>query len=243
MKVLLTRPEGRNQFVAKALTQQQVPYCITPLLAVTATNDINDPIALGSFRNADIVIFISTNAVDYAAQALNNQFPNHPRYFAVGRATYLALKALNIDALEAPQDCQQTEGLLTLSALQDLAGKNVTIVRGIGGREALAEQLRQRGANVHYWQVYQRVAPSLTPAVAAQWQQDKIDTIVVTSGEILANLIKLVPKELFAWLHACHIIVPSDRVYDQAINAGFNRVTNAKAANNDAVLKALGLSA
>ena len=93
-----------------------------------------------------------------------------------------------------------------------------------------------------YWEVYRRTCPTLTSTSNAQaWQQAKIDTIVITSGEILDNLIKLVPKELFAWLRACHIIVPSSRVQEHAIANGFQQVTNAKAANCKAILVALGL--
>lgn len=242
MRVLLTRPEGRNQSMAEALNDRQIPFIVTPLLEVVATEDIDSPKAIDAFNHAHIVIFISTNAVEYAAKALNNQFPTSAKYYAVGKATYLALKALGIEAIEAPAECQQTEGLLTLPSLHNLDEKNLTIVRGVGGRETLAQQLTARGANVNYWQVYQRTCPAIDKTIILSWQQQHIDTIVVTSGEVLFNLVTLVPKELFAWLHACHIIVPSSRVHEQAIQAGFTQVTNAQAANSNAVLIALGLS-
>ncbi|MCG9695425.1 uroporphyrinogen-III synthase [Shewanella sp. Isolate11] len=242
MKVLLTRPQGRNQSMIEALSERQIPFVVSPLLEVVATDDIKNPAAIAAFNHADMVIFISTNAVEYAAKALNNQFPHSVSYFAVGKATFEALASLGVKATEAPQDCQQTEGLLTLSELQRLDGKQITIVRGVGGREALADQLQTRGANVSYWQVYQRAAPTIDPLLPQSWQQQDIDTIVVTSGEILSNLVTLVPKELFDWLLACHIIVPSERVYNQAQQAGFTRITNAQAANSHAVLSALGLA-
>ncbi len=242
MKVLLTRPDGRNQSMIDALSERQIPFVVSPLLEVIATNDIHNQAAIEAFKQADMVIFISTNAVEYAAQALNNQFPQSVTYFAVGKATFDALATYGVIAQEAPHDCQQTEGLLTLAPLQQIDEKHITIVRGVGGREALAEQLKNRGANVSYWQVYQRALPQLEPELPLYWQQQNIDTLVVTSGEILANLIALVPKELFDWLLACHIIVPSERVCDQALQAGFTQVTNAKAANTHAVLLALGLT-
>ena len=242
MKVLLTRPKGRNQSMCDALNERQIPFIVTPLLEVVATEDIDNTKAIAAFNHAHIIIFISTNAVEYAAKALNNQFPTSAKYYAVGKATYLALNALGIEAMEAPAECQQTEGLLTLPSLHELGGKNITIVRGVGGRETLAQQLTARGANVSYWQVYQRACPALDETIVLTWQQQHIDTIVVTSGEVLSNLLTLVPKELFAWLHACHIIVPSSRVHEQAIQAGFTQVTNALAANSNAVLIALGLS-
>ncbi len=242
MKILLTRPDGRNQSMIDALSERQIPFVVSPLLEVVATDDIHNQAAIDAFNQADMVIFISTNAVEFAAQALKNQFPLSVTYFAVGKATFDALAAYGIAAMEAPQECQQTEGLLTLAPLQQIDGKNITIVRGVGGREALAQQLKVRGANVSYWQVYQRALPALEQGLPLSWQQQDIDTIVITSGEILSNLIALVPKELFDWLLACHIIVPSERVYQQALQAGFTQVTNARAANTHAVLSALGLA-
>ncbi|MPY26627.1 uroporphyrinogen-III synthase [Shewanella sp. YLB-07] len=242
MKVLLTRPHGRNQLMVEALLARGVAHLVTPLLQVEATQVQQKSHGMALFKRADIIIFISTNAVKFAAKAIKQIWPLEAQFYAVGEATLNALSKLGISAQEAPQDCQQTEGLLTLPQLQSLSRKKIVIVRGVGGREALASELIHRGADVSYWEVYRRTCPTLTSQSNAQaWQQAKIDTIVITSGEILDNLIKLVPKELFAWLRACHIIVPSSRVQEQAIANGFQQVTNAKAANCKAVLAALGL--
>ncbi|MGI2202262.1 uroporphyrinogen-III synthase [Shewanella baltica] len=246
MKVLLTRPEGRNQSMVDALNERGIAHWVTPLLCVEATPAIatNTPHPLA---HADMVICISANAVTFADNALTTTNPPHKawppaQYFAVGHATWDALDQLGISALEAPDDCQQTEGLLTLAPLQEIKGKQITIIRGVGGREALAEQLTERGATVRYWEVYQRACPPLDGRqLVLQWQAFGIDTIVVTSGEVLDNLINLVPKELFAWLRSCHIIVPSNRVEAQAHAFGITQVTNANAANSKAVLNALKL--
>lgn len=246
MKVLLTRPEGRNQSMVDALNERGISHWVTPLLCVEATppitSDTPHPLA-----QADMIICISANAVTFADNALtaaDSPIKGWPQiqYFAVGHATWEALNLLGIEALEAPDDCQQTEGLLTLAPLQDIKAKQITIIRGVGGREALAEQLAERGADVRYWEVYQRACPPLDGQhLVQQWQAFGIDTIVVTSGEVLDNLINLVPKELFAWLRSCHIIVPSNRVEAQAHAFGITQVTNANAANSKAVLNALKL--
>lgn len=246
MKVLLTRPEGRNQSMVDALNERGIAHWVTPLLCVEAT----PPIAMNTphpLAHADMIICISANAVTFADNALTTTNPPHKawppaQYFAVGHATWDALNQLGISALEAPDDCQQTEGLLTLAPLQEIKGQQITIIRGVGGREALAEQLAARGAHLRYWEVYQRACPPLDgQQLALQWQAFGIDTIVVTSGEVLDNLINLVPKELFAWLRSCHIIVPSNRVEAQAHAFGITQVTNANAANSKAVLNALKL--
>ncbi|MFT5235248.1 MAG: uroporphyrinogen-III synthase [Shewanella sp.] len=242
MNILLTRPEGRNQSMIEILTQLGISYIVTPLLAVQATDNKQHQEAIAHFKAADIVIFISTNAVVFSSQAIALNKHSSMQFYAVGDATFNALQARGVTSFKAPSNYQQTEGLLTLSQLQDLSNKKIVIVRGVGGRETLAETLMQRGGKVDYWEVYQRTYPAIDDGIPYQWRDAKVDTIIITSGEILHSLNKLVPKELFAWLRACHIIVPSSRVKEQALAYGLNNVTNAKAANSKAMLSALGLS-
>ncbi|MGX9462011.1 uroporphyrinogen-III synthase [Shewanella sp. A14] len=239
MKVLLTRPSGRNQAMEEQLSLRGVAYFVTPLLSVVETTEQLTPSVLD---NTDNLLFISTNAVDFAAQKLQRQFPTHCRYFAVGQATADTLAQYNINAYTSPELSQDSEGLLSLPQLQHIDKQSFIIIRGIGGRETLAEQLTERGAHVNYWQVYQRTTPTFDRHdICQQWKSFGIDTIIVTSGEILSNLVDLVPKESFAWLRACHIIVPSHRVEIQAKAMGLTHITNANGANTQAILASLAL--
>jgi uroporphyrinogen-III synthase len=242
MKVLLTRPEGRNHAMEQALTERGIPFMVTPLLAVEAMEDKS--ISPTEVQNADIIVFVSTNAVHFGTQALNASWPSHIQYFAVGEATFEAFAHYGIQGHKAPDDNQQTEGLLTLPGLQPEAVKHkkVVIIRGNGGREVLGKTLQQYGAEVKFWEVYRRTSPAYDAVqLVKEWQDFGIDTIVISSAESLTNLIRLLPKEYFAWLQACHIIVPSIRVVDKAVVAGLTQVTDATAANSKAVLKALRL--
>ncbi|WP_445773593.1 uroporphyrinogen-III synthase [Shewanella sp.] len=239
MKVLLTRPQGRNQAMEEQLALNGVAYLVTPLLDITATSEAFNQ---SSLLHTDNLLFISTNAVKFAAQKLQH-FPSHCRYFAVGQATADSLSQFNIHAYTSPDSSQDSEGLLSLPQLQHVENQNFLIIRGVGGRETLAEQLTARGAKVNYWQVYQRTTPALNGHdIYRQWQSFGIDTIVVTSGEILSNLVNLAPKESFAWLRSCHIIVPSNRVEIQAKAMGLSHITNANGANTQAALTSLGIN-
>ncbi|QSX34062.1 uroporphyrinogen-III synthase [Shewanella avicenniae] len=239
MKILLTRPDGRNQSMAESLTEQGIPFLVTPLLAVSALPQPSTAL----LESADILIFISTNAVQYLTCSADVLSANCQVY-AVGDATLHALQKRDIKAFGTPADNQQTEGLLTLAGLQPdaVTHKNIVIVRGVGGRETLAEQLSSFGAKVSYYEVYRRHCPEYDRlAIINEWQQFGIDTIMLTSGEALTNLISLTSEENFSWLQACHIIVPSIRVQQQAHEAGLSFVVNAGAANDAAMLKALSL--
>ncbi|MBR9729603.1 uroporphyrinogen-III synthase [Shewanella intestini] len=238
MKVLLTRPAGRNQEMVDHLTQRQIDHLVTPMIEVVCSNN---PFPTPTIDQTDIMIFISTNAVKYAAQLLPQplaqSLPQSCQFYAVGQATHDALTQLGVQATPSPTSSQDSEGLLSLPQLTSLAQKQVIIVRGNGGRETLAQEITQRGGNVNYWETYTRQAIAYkTPDVYQAWIDFKIDTIVVTSGEILANLVNLLPKELFAWLRSCHIIVPSTRVKLQANELGLSYVTNANGASTPAIL-------
>jgi len=116
MKVLLTRPEGRNHAMEQALAERGIPFMVTPLLAVEAMEDKS--ISPTEVQDADIIVFVSTNAVHFGTQALNASWPSHIQYFAVGEATFEAFAHYGIQGHKAPDDNQQTEGLLTLPGLQ-----------------------------------------------------------------------------------------------------------------------------
>jgi len=242
MKVLLTRPEGRNQLMEAALSTRNVAFMTAPLLQINPTSQCNKSQIVKTLDQADIIIFVSTNAVKFTAHFVNDLHAKTATFYAIGEATHAQLQSLGLNAQQAPFECQQTEGLLSLTSLQHVHGKNIAIVRGVGGREDLATALKQRQAHVTYCEVYQRAYPTFNPnTLCQQWRTFGIDTIIITSGDILDNLIKTVPNELFAWLQTCHIIVPSSRVYEKAIAYGLISVTNAKAANTHAMLNAMSL--
>ena len=72
-----------------------------------------------------------------------------------------------------------SEGLIALAALQNVARKNVLIIRGDGGRELIAEKLSDRGASVHYFESYRRVWRNLPIELIKTWQQQQINCILV----------------------------------------------------------------
>jgi uroporphyrinogen-III synthase len=86
--------------------------------------------------------------------------------FAVGPGTARALQAHGLDSIITP-DGQDSEALLALPQLADVAGKRVVIVRGVGGRALLADTLRARGAQVDFMECYRRMRPRADAGAAA----------------------------------------------------------------------------
>jgi uroporphyrinogen-III synthase len=114
----------------------------------------------------------------------------------------------------APAGQADSEALLALPEMAQLAGARVLILRGAGGRELLGETLAARGAQVEVAEVYRRVRPAALPP------EGRIDAVCVSSGEALTNLAALLGSER---LRRTPVFVSHPRVVAQAANLGLQR--------------------
>jgi uroporphyrinogen-III synthase len=123
-----------------------------------------------------------------------------------------------------------------------VSGRRVLILRGNGGRDLIARTLASRGALVHYCAAYERHYPELDgDALTRHWQAAGLDSLLITSGELLQRLLELVPSQQQPWLYDRLLVVPSPRVAEMAEAAGFTRITIAQGASNQALTAALEL--
>lgn len=153
----------------------------------------------------------------------------------------LALHTVSGYDIRYPLDREISEVLLQLPELQNIAGKRALILRGNGGRELLGETLAARGADVTFYECYQRSAKPYDGAQEAmRWQSRGVTTIVVTSGEMLQQLNALIPQWYREnWLLRCRLIVVSERLAHLARELGWQDIKVADNADNDALLRAL----
>jgi len=233
-RVLLTRPYAKNIELAQLLLANNIYSHNHSLLK---SQMLEAPITQESIDSADIIIAVSENAVKFAYQQWS-QWPRHSTYLAIGKATQRRFQDIKIDA-EIPQE-PTTEGLLKLSCLTDVKNKNIIIIRGNGGRETLAESLIKRGANVRYFEVYQRnLTPIIADLCALEWQQHQINIIVVTSGEILQHIYANIGENALSWLQSLWLVVPSERIAIIAQQLGATNVSISHGADNESILKIL----
>ena len=99
--------------------------------------------------------------------------------------------------------------------MQQITGERVLILRGVGGRETLAQTLRARGAEVDYGECYRRVRPQLSAAERAALWQPPADAVCVNSGETLANLWDYLPEPARQLYHRLPLLVPGERVAER----------------------------
>jgi uroporphyrinogen-III synthase len=170
--------------------------------------------ALMAARDADVAIFVSPAAVEFAFAVLPKlRFSRATRVCAVGAATARALTRRGIRGVVWPRDRQDSEGLLALPELHSLRGRRVALIGAPGGRELLAQTLRDRHARLAHIEVYRREAPRYsTRQLAALEQAPAPLFLLVSSAEALANLRASLPLHLFARLAAGDIVVSSERL-------------------------------
>ena len=201
MSILVTRPSpAGEQLVSRLRTLGQVAWSF-PLIEFSPGRELSALAdQMNTLQEGDLLFALSQHAVDFAHGQLQQQglaWPTAPRYFAIGRTTALALHTVSGADVRYPLDREISEVLLQLPELQTVAGKRALILRGNGGRELLGETLRERGANVTFVECYQRCAKHYDGAEEAmRWHARGINTLVVTSGEMLQQLWSLIAARI-----------------------------------------------
>lgn len=226
--IVVTRPAGQAAHLASALVALGAKPVLFPVLEILEVDDIGPlldlAIRLDSF---DWAAFVSPNAVDKALAVIlaKRPWPAHLRAATVGVSSERALAAHGITDVVAPRQRFDSEALLELPEMQDMAGKRVIIFRGDGGRDLFGDTLKARGATVEYATCYRRGKPAIDPAPLLKlWQDGQLDAVTVTSSEGLRNLHDLVGKLGQAWLKKTPLFVPHQRIAEQARSLGHHNV-------------------
>ena len=241
-RVLLTRPAEESATLAATLSEAGIFSSSLPLLDI-------EPLPITPERQAVLrdlgrycaVIVVSKPAARLALQQLDQARP-HLRWFSVGAATAQVLADRGLD-VHYPQTGDDSEALLQLPALREAIARpdaRVLILRGEGGRELLAERLREQGASVDYLELYRRFLPAYDSGVLTQRiQLERLNGLVVSSGQGFLHLQALAGPD---WPQVAQmpLFVPSPRVYEMARAAGAEKVVDCRGASAAALLVALG---
>lgn len=240
--IVITRPKKQGLQLQQALQKHAINTCCQPLLDYQQASSGDEITQILQHFNPAIIIFISVAAVEYADRALplNLWLNSDIKVIAVGQTTQQALADRNILAI-----CPIThdsEGMLALAALSgEQLNKNnkVLIVRGDGGRELLAVELAQRGANVRYLESYRRNWLAIPQQVLTQWQQKNVAGFIITSNALLQRVVDLLDIKDNYWQNTCLWIVASERIKQSAQQLGLQKVINSHGANDQAIINTL----
>ena len=250
--VLATRPEAQNQTWLNRLITEGYDVLAMPLLElITVSDRVNGNAIKSQVLNLDHyqkLIFVSQNAVNHAFEWIDRYWPQFPigiECYCVGKKTasvlnhHLQQSSISIATAE---QAMNSEELLSLPGLQQVAKEKVLIFKGVGGRTKIQSELENRGAHVECCDLYLRVPKEIEFARFTQCinSLETIEKMIVPvfSGESIENFHRQISEKMNDW-PKIQIIAPGERVALIAKNLGFESITIAKNASEGEMMLAI----
>ncbi|HEY1090024.1 MAG TPA: uroporphyrinogen-III synthase [Burkholderiaceae bacterium] len=178
MRLIVTRPRAQAADWLVRLAGQGVDAVALPLIEIEGADAEVARFAWKRLEGAALAVFVSPNAVEHglAGRPAGAAWPSNVLAATVGPASARALLDAGVPAellVTPPADAASfdSEVLWPLLSTRNWLGKRVLLLRGDGGREWLADQLRGRGAEVEALSVYRRLPPRLRGIEAALLQE------------------------------------------------------------------------
>jgi uroporphyrinogen-III synthase len=240
-RILVTRPHEQVEGLAGLIRQAGGEPVVVPAIEIRDLADPDPFFELADRLEAfDLAIFVSPSAVHNALRLLRlrreaKPWPARLRLAALGSGSRRALERSGFSEVLAPPPPADSEALLALPALADVAGRRVVIFRGEGGRELLGDTLAARGAHVEYAACYRRARPDPDPGALAAWARGAVHAVTVSSGEGLANLYEMLGAPGQQRLKQSPLFVPHARVAAQAARLGVREIVVAGAGDEEIV--------
>jgi len=238
---LVTRPRAQGEVWRRRLQALGVQADLLPLIDIAPAPDAPGlkrwagTLAGGPPGPAALVMFVSPNAAQGLFDALPAGWPWPDTTWAgaTGPGTAAALRAAGVpeEAIVVPgADSAQFDSEALWALLEprrSWAGTRAAIVRGDGGRDWLADQLRAAGAHVEFVQSYSRRPPQLGPQEARLLERALAEPAEVawllSSSEAVDHLRALAPAASWADSIA---LASHPRIAQSARQLGFGRVVD-----------------
>ena len=158
--LISTRPYEKNIALFKELEGTNILLLNHPLTEIKPLENYTkfDSI-ISNLENYQHIIFISTNAVQFFVERLNNltiKLPSNITFSCIGPMTKEALENKFDINVHCPKENYDSESLIKNKIFDYLQDKKILIIRGTGGRETLKNSLEEKGAKVDYGECYIR---------------------------------------------------------------------------------------
>ena len=244
-RVLVTRPNEQADYLSGLITNHGGVSVRFPTVEIQPLEKTNELVKFfDEISSYDFIIFISRNAAKIAIEKFvrNIGLIRNIQLVAIGPGTAKVLSSSNLKDIIFPHNNADSEALLNLEEMQSnkILDKRILIIRGVGGRELLAENLKKRGAIVDCVEIYERKLPAYGESETNRaWYDKKPDAVVVTSNEVINNLIVLLKNDTEK-LFTTPLVTISERVAEYARKKGFiSKICIVREKSDDGILTSL----
>lgn len=230
--ILNTRPAHQSKNLTELLRKSGAEVFELPIFEIQAiTFDAQ------SITTSDMMIFLSANAVDNFFSQYKKNISG--KIIAIGSATADALKKHAVENIIIPEKFS-SEGILEMPLLKNITHQKISIFSGENSKSLLPIELKNRGAIVHKIICYRRVEIEYDMQKIFPSLQNKIDSVIVTSGETLEGLLDLFLVPAYRmWILEKKLCVINDEMKNFAKNTGFSNIIQAENATDQAIVDAL----
>ena len=243
--ILNTRPVHQQDGLTSLLQAAGAQVIGFPAIEITECEATDFHVSLKeNIGHYHIALFVSRNAVDGAFRFLDAKaLPADLQLGVIGDGSRRALTdyVSGLDQRLIQAQPYNSEGLLTAAELQQIQGKNILIFRGQQGRNLLGDELRKRGANVDYCEVYRRKIPDYKADCFALQTKQRFPTLAIfTSNEGMNNILNLVNGDMRQKLLNIPWLLISERMRESAVNLGHNAaIIIAAIADDEGILQTI----
>ena len=194
-RIVITRPRAQAAALAEKLSALGAQPILFPTIEIAPLDDhtLLDA-ALRQLDTYQWIVFTSVNGVANFFPHLVGALPASLRLAAVGPATARALAQRGVHAAFIPDE-YVAEALA--AGLGDVAGRRVLLPHAQLAREALAVELRRRGATVDEIAIYRTLPAAPDPGGLAELRRG-VDAITFTSASAARNLARPLAGEPLA---------------------------------------------
>lgn len=201
-----------------------------------------------------ILLVSSANAVRCAPFTLIETMKAHQAHLwiiTMGQATSALLEKRGIQVTFTPPPGTTSESLLEAAFFKEACSqcKEVIFLSGRGGRQVIAETLRARQTNLHWFHVYKQSKIAVDRALLQRLQRRTGRTcLLAMSVNALENFhaaLSLNGVAFCDWLYDQPCVVISERIAKKARTLGLQKLVISKGTDAEAVqtaLTALGFS-
>lgn len=188
-RLWVTRPVAQATALSDALSAQGAEVLQWPLLDIAPPAD-PAPLAaaLQQLASFELAIFISPSALDAVFAQHASPWPASLPVAVVGPGSAKRAAELGVAQIICPPQQFDSEGLLAMPELQNLAGKRIVIFRGHGGRDLLPSALAAAGAQLSLISCYQRLPPNWDASELLTQLTHGCDGLIISSSEAAQHL-------------------------------------------------------